>query len=126
MNIDKSVLKVPLYPFLIALAPVVNLFVLNRLQLESLDIVRPAIVYLIVAAVAVSLSRLFCRSGRGAALLGCLIVLSLVGYGFAFYLVHNALNITTPPTFSCRHGSCLPGCCTSSSRSLFDARNLRF
>ena len=92
MTVNKSSLQTPLYPFLIALAPVVSLFVLNRMHLEILDMVRPAIVYFAVAIVAVTASRIVSRSIRRAALLGCVLLLSFLTYGLAFDLTHSALK----------------------------------
>ena len=96
MTLAKRFLQIPLYPFLIALAPVFNIFILNRLALNIFDIVRPAILYLVLAIVAVTVSRIVTSSNRRAAMLGCILILGVISYGFAFHLAHNVLKPDIP------------------------------
>lgn len=87
---NKSFLHVPLYPFLIALAPVFSFYGANRLELYAFDVIRPAVVCSIVALFAVTVSRAVFPSLRGAAVLGCVLLLSVFAYGYAYqstYLV---------------------------------------
>jgi hypothetical protein len=88
MTIKKSFLHIPLYPFLIALAPVISLYTINRLELNALDVFRPSVVYLIVALAAVSVSRVFSNSSRSAAILGCVLLVSALTYEYAFRSVY--------------------------------------
>lgn len=94
----KKILQIPLYPFLIALAPVVNLFIINRLNLGAFDLVRPVAVHLIFASAAVALSRLVCRSNRGAGLVGSILILSAVTYGFGFHLAVDPSRVEEQST----------------------------
>jgi hypothetical protein len=91
-----KVLAVPLYPFLIALAPVVNLYAQNYLALNLADLIRPAVICLLIAAVSVLVSRIVSGTNRRAALLGGVLVLSVMAYGFVYFLVHQAAGIQIP------------------------------
>ena len=88
MTTKNSFLHVPLYPFLIALSPVISLYALNRLELNSLDVIRPAVVCIVVALTAVSVSRAVSNSSRNAAILGCVLLVSVLAYGYAFRSVY--------------------------------------
>ena len=93
MTRRKSFLHIPLYPFLIALAPVVSLYALNRLELTVLDMVRPSVVYLLVALGAVAASRLVSKSSQRAAILGCVLIISALLCVPTFRSIHLLLGL---------------------------------
>ena len=84
MTQNKSLLHVPIYPFLIALAPVISLYAVNTLELSAFDLVRPAVVSLFIALAAVAVSQLASGSIRSAAVLGCFLVITIFAYGYVF------------------------------------------
>jgi len=88
LNVKKSILHVPLYPFLIALAPVISLYLLNTLELNAFDLIRPVFASLVIALAAVSFSRLVSKSSHAAAILGSILIVSALTYEFAFRSVH--------------------------------------
>jgi hypothetical protein len=80
----KSILYTPLYPYLIALAPVVSLYMLNTMELNVFDLIRPALVGFVVAAVAVLVSMMLGKSIQHAAIIACVLIVSILTYEFAF------------------------------------------
>lgn len=84
VSANKSIFRVPVYPFLIALAPVISLYMLNTLELGFYDLVRPALVSLIIAFSAFLVSWLVTKSIRSAAILGSILIISVLSYDFAF------------------------------------------
>lgn len=96
MEKAKSLLSVPLYPFLIALTPAISLYAVNRLELNALSIVRSALICTVIALVAVTISRAVSHSIRGAALLGCILLLSVLAYGYVFQSISLAIEIQIP------------------------------
>ena len=85
----RKVLAVPVYPFLVALIPAVNLYARNYVALGADDMVRPVVFSLLLAVLAVTVSRIIGGSARRGAMLGGVLVLSVMAYGFAYFLVNE-------------------------------------
>ena len=84
MKALKSLLRFPWYPLLIASAPVISLFVINRIELHILDLVRPLLVSLAFAGLAWCLSGILVRGGKKSALAACLLIICVFIYDYAF------------------------------------------
>ena len=87
MKTVKACLQFPWYPLFIAMAPVVSLFVINRVELRSLDLVRPLLASLAIAGLAWGLSEILVRSRQKAALAACILIISVLIYDYAFLAV---------------------------------------
>ena len=93
MTNNKSLLHAPVYPFLIALVPVISLYAVNRVELSAFDVVRPTVVCLFITLVTVAVSRAVSNSSRSAAVLGCFLLVSMFAYGYVFRSTSLAFEI---------------------------------
>jgi hypothetical protein len=73
--------KIPLYPFLLAVYPVLTLGAHNISQIAPGDILRPLLLSLLAAGVVLGLARLFLRDWHRAALAAALVLLLFFSYG---------------------------------------------
>jgi len=89
MKITRSLFRVPFYPLVFAATPVISLFIINRHELQVLDLVRPLLVSLAISVLAWSLSGVFVRSIKKAALAACVLIISVLIYEFAFLAAYS-------------------------------------
>ena len=92
MKALKSLLRFPCYPLLIVIAPIVSLFVINRIELSILDLVRPLLVSLAFAGLAWCLSAILVGSGKKSALAACVLIISAFIYDYAFLVILSLLG----------------------------------
>jgi hypothetical protein len=85
-------LEFPFYPLLIAIAPVVSLYTINNTTLSVLDLIRPTLVYLFVAALAVLTSWIASKHFRTAALLATVLLAGFLSYGAIAKIVYSYLG----------------------------------
>jgi len=75
----------PVYPFLFAVAPVLGLYGVNRAEVGLLDLVRPCVVGLFVAAGSYAAVGLLARTRQARGVLSCIPLVAVLAYGTAFF-----------------------------------------
>jgi hypothetical protein len=81
--------RVPLYPFLFALYPVLSLAAHNIHEIALSDILRPLVISLLLAGVILGLARLLLRDWDRAALASTIILLLVFSYGQIYAEIRN-------------------------------------
>jgi hypothetical protein len=90
--------RIPLYPFLVAIYPVLALGAHNITQIHPGDILRPLLISLLVATIVLGLSRLVLRDWHRAALVSVLILILFFSYG-QVYAELKAITLGGLPLF---------------------------
>ena len=96
----KSVIyRVPLFPFLIAVSPVFSFFALNNLGLNTVDLIRPTLVHVVLAFLSFAVSLKILGTYRGAAVLSCIPIVSVVLFGHASIWIYSILGSNIPDVY---------------------------
>jgi hypothetical protein len=76
--------RIPIYPILLTLWPVVSLYALNSWMFTPIDLLRPGAIHLAFGLITLAICRLLTGSNRTAALLSCVPIIAMLAFGYAF------------------------------------------
>ena len=78
---NTALYRLPLFPFLIVVSPVLSTFSLNTWGLSAVDWVRPTILHIAFALLSYIISKIIVGTPRSAAVLSCIPIISVISFG---------------------------------------------